>query len=164
MEAGCRGLKIHPILQRIPPEDRFYFELLEEYRRYGRPVIAHTGEFHYYVTPDPCSLYGDTTRFEPLISAFPDVPFILGHSGLYYPEKAIELARRHESVFLDTSFQPLRVVREALAAAGRDRVMFGSDWPESNQRFALGIARKASRGDPELERKILGGNILALVS
>ncbi len=163
MKGGCRGLKIHPILQRIPPEDAFYFDLLEAFRGYGRPVIAHTGEFHYFVTPDPCSAYGDTARFEGLITAFPDVPFILGHSGLYFPDKAIELARRHDSVYLDTSFQPLRVVREALRAAGEDRVLFGSDWPESNQRFALGIARKAARGDRGLEEKLLSGNILALV-
>lgn len=164
MDAGCRGLKIHPILQRVPPEGSFYFDLLETFRAYGRPVIAHTGEFHYFVTPDPCSRYGDILRFESLISAFPDIPFILGHSGLYYPEKAIELARRHDSVYLETSFQPLKVVKEALAVAGHDRVLFGSDWPESNQKHALSIARKAAGGDRQLEEKLLGGNILTLVS
>lgn len=164
MEAGCRGLKIHPILQRIPPEDSFYFDLLEAYRKYGRPVITHTGAFDYYVTPDPCSEYGCTPRFESLIAAFPDVPFILGHSGLFHPEQAIELASRHESVYLETSFQPLKVVRQMLGVAGRDRVMFGSDWPETNQKHALRIAQKVTGDDPELRDKLLGGNILALVS
>jgi predicted TIM-barrel fold metal-dependent hydrolase len=164
MEAGCRGLKIHPILQRIPPEDLFYFDLLEAYRKYGRPVITHTGAFDYYVTPDPCSEYGCTPRFERLIAAFPDIPFILGHSGLYHPEQAIDLARRHESVYLETSFQPLKIVREMLRAVGRDRVMFGSDWPETNQKHSLRIAKKAAGDDAELQEKLLGANILALVS
>ncbi|MDD5747496.1 MAG: amidohydrolase family protein [Actinomycetota bacterium] len=164
MDSGCKGLKIHPILQRIPPEDSFYFNLLDMFRNYGRPIIAHTGEFNYFITPDPCSQYGDPLRFERLISAFPDVPFILGHSGLYYPQKAIELARRHESIYLETSFQPLKVVREALTVAGHDRVLFGSDWPESNQRYSVGIARKAAGGNRRLEEKLLGENILALIS
>lgn len=164
MEAGCRGLKIHPILQKTPPEDSFYFDLLEAFRPYGRPVLAHTGEFDYFIPKDPCAVYGDTGRFERLVSAFPDVPFILGHMGLYYPEQALDLASRYESIYLETSFQSITTVRKAVSVAGRDRVMFGSDWPESNQKYALRIARRASSGDDDLRDKLLGGNILALVS
>lgn len=164
MEGGCRGLKIHPILQRIPPEDPFYFHLLEAFAPYGRPVVAHTGEFSYYVTDDGCFSYGDVRRFEKLIAAFPGVPFILGHMGLYYPERAMELARRYDNVYLETSFQPLRVVREAVRVAGRERVFFGSDWPESNQKYALSIARRAAGEDAEMMERLTGGNILALLS
>ncbi len=164
MQGGCKGLKIHPILQRIPPEDPFFFDLLEAFAPYGRPVEAHTGEFSYYVTDDGCSPYGDALRFEKLIAAFPGIPFIMVHTGLYYPEKALEIARRYENVYLETSFQPVRVVREAVRAVGRERVMFGSDWPESDSKYALRIARKAAGEDAELRERITGGNILALVS
>lgn len=164
MEGGCKGLKIHPILQRLAPEDPFYFELLEAFAPYGRPVIAHTGEFDYYIVKDGCAAYGDTLRFEKLVAAFPQVPFILGHMGLYYPEKALELARRHENVYLETSFQTLRNVKEAIKVAGRERVMFGSDWPESDSKYALKIARKATGEDAELRERLTGANILALVS
>ncbi len=163
MEGGCRGLKIHPILQRIPPEGPFYFDLLEAFAPYGRPVLIHAGEFDYYVVKDGYAPYGDTLRFEKLVSAFPGVPFILGHMGLYYPEKALALAGRHDNVYLETSFQPVRVVKKALEVAGRERVMFGSDWPESDSRYALGIARKAAGEDAELRERLTGGNILALV-
>ncbi|MBC7229749.1 MAG: amidohydrolase family protein [Actinobacteria bacterium] len=163
MERGCRGLKIHPILQRIAPEDRFYFDLLEEFSPHRRPVLIHAGEFDYYVVRDGFSSYGDTSRYEKLIRAFPEVPFILGHMGLYYPQKALRLAERYENVFLETSFQPLKVVREALRVAGRERVVFGSDWPESDPRYALRIARRAAGEDGELLRRLTGGNILALL-
>lgn len=163
MEGGCRGLKIHPILQRIPPEDPFYFHLVEAFAPYGRPVLAHTGEFDYYIVKDGYASFGDVRRLEGLIASFPSVPFILGHMGLYFPERALELARRHENVYLETSFQPLKVVKEALRVAGRERVMFGSDWPESDSKFALRLARRAAAGDGELEKRLIGGNILALV-
>ncbi len=163
MEGGCKGLKIHPTLQRIAPEDPFFFDLLEAFAPYGRPVIAHTGEFDYYIVKDGYAAFGDIQRLEKLIAAFPNVPFILGHMGLYYPDKAIELARRYEHIYLETSFQPLRKVREALKVAGRERVMFGSDWPESDSKYALRIARKAAGEDKELRERITGGNILALV-
>lgn len=163
MEGGCRGLKVHPILQRIPPEDPFLFELLEAFRRYGRPVLFHTGEFDYFVTRDPHAQFGDVRRLERLIAAFPDLPIILGHMGLYHPERALELARRHENVYLETSFQPLKVVKEAIRAAGRERVIFGSDWPESDPAFSLRIARKAAGEDRDLLERITSRNILALV-
>jgi predicted TIM-barrel fold metal-dependent hydrolase len=164
MEGGCKGLKIHPILQRIPPEDSFYFDLLEAFAPYGKPVEAHTGEFSYYITEDGYSCFGEARRFEKLIAAFPGIPFIMVHMGLYYPERALDLARRYENVYLETSFQPLRVVREAIQVAGRERVFFGSDWPESNQKYALSIARKAAGEDSELKERLTGGNILALLS
>lgn len=164
MEGGCRGLKIHNILQRVPPEDPFWFEVLEAFAPYGRPVEMHSGEFDYYIVKDGYAPYGDTLRFEKLIAAFPQVPFILVHMGLYFPEKALELARRHDNVFLETSFQSRKVVREALRVAGRERVMFGSDWPESDPKYALKVARQVAGEDEELREKLLGGNILALVS
>jgi len=163
MERGCRGLKIHPILQRIAPEDRFYFDLLEEFAPHRRPVLIHAGEFDYYVVRDGYASYGDTLRYEKLIRAFPEVPFILGHMGLYHPEKALRLAERYENVYLETSFQPLRVVREAIWVAGAERVMFGSDWPESDPRYALRIARRAAGADEGLRERITGGNVLALL-
>ncbi len=164
MEGGCKGLKIHPILQRLAPEDPFYFDLLEVFAPYGRPVMAHAGEFDYYIVKDGYSAYGDTLRYEKLIAAFPQVPFILGHMGLYFPDKGLDLARRYENVYLETSFQPLRKVREAVGVAGRERVMFGSDWPESDSKYALRIARKAAGEDADLRDRITGANILALVS
>ncbi|MDY6794990.1 MAG: amidohydrolase family protein [Actinomycetota bacterium] len=164
MQGGCKGLKIHNILQRIPPEDPFWFEVLEVFAPYGRPVQIHSGKFDYYIVKDGYAPYGDTLRFEKLIAAFPQVPFILVHSGLFFPDKALELAGRYDNVYLETSFQPLKVVREALRVAGRERVLFGSDWPESNQKYALSIAVKAAGEDAGLKERLTSGNILALVS
>ncbi len=164
MQGGCKGLKLHPILQKTPPEDPFYFNLLEVFRPFSRPVLLHTGEFSYYIVKNGCESYGDTRRFEKLIGAFPDIPFILGHLGLYYPGRAIELACRYKNVYLETSFQPLNVVRKAIDAAGAERVIFGSDWPESDSKYALTVAKKVSRQDKALRENLLGKTILRLIS
>ena len=59
--------------------------------------------------------------------------------------------------------EPPEPMRQALEAAGRERVFFGSDWPGSNSKHALNIARRAA-GDGELHDRLAGGNIMALVS
>lgn len=163
MENGCRGLKIHPILQELEPSSEFYFNLLEEYGKYGRPVLTHSGPFNYYIPRSPYSLYGSVSRFVPLISSFPHIPFILGHMGIHESGDAIQVASQYENVYLETSFQSLRSVREAVKTVGKERVLFGSDWPEADQGTSLKIARKAAGSDRDLMERILGKNAESLI-
>ncbi len=163
MEAGCRGVKIHPILQRIPPEDEFYLNLAEVVRPYKRPILSHTGPFDYYTVADGYRDYGNVGRFEKLVAAFPDIPFIFGHSGLVGVKCAMEIAERNPNVFLETSFQSAGRVRKMLDAIGNRRVMYGSDWPETNQKTALSIARKVAGTDKELLDNLMWRNIEELV-
>ncbi len=163
MDAGCRGVKIHPILQRIAPEDDFYLELAEVVRPYKRPIISHTGPFDYYTVADGYRCFGDVRRFEKLVAAFPDIPFIFGHSGLAGGRVAIDIASRYSNVYLETSFQSAGRVRKALDALGKRRVIFGSDWPETNQKTALSIARKVAGSDKELMDNLLWRNIEELI-
>jgi len=69
-----QGAEGPPILQRLAPEDPFYFDLLEAFAPYGKPVMIHAGEFDYYIVKDGYASYGDTLRFEKLIAAFPRYP------------------------------------------------------------------------------------------
>ncbi len=163
MEAGCRGVKIHPILQRIAPEDEFYMNLAEVVRPYKRPIISHTGPFDYYTVADGYRCYGDVRRFEKLVAAFPDIPFIFGHSGLAGVKYAMDIAARYSNVHLESSFQSAGRLRKMLDAIGNRRVMFGSDWPETNQKVALSIARKVAGTDKELLDNLLWRNIEELI-
>ena len=163
MEAGCRGLKIHPIAQEINPESQFYFDLMEEFRRYNRPVLTHCGVFEYFITKSNAAAFGKPAVLEKLVSSFPDIPFILGHMGIHEPDEAIMLAEKYENVYLETSFQPWRKIKEAISRAGSHRVLFGSDWPESEQLTPLKIARRAAGKDYALAEAILGKNALALI-
>jgi len=163
MAGGCRGLKIHPIAQQLDPEAEFYFNLMEEFRRYNRPVLTHCGVFEYFITRSTSSAYGKPAAFEKLISSFPDIPFILGHMGIHEPDEAISLAEQYDNVYLETSFQPWSKIRKAVNKAGSHRVLFGSDWPESEQLTPLKIARRAAGEDRALAEAIIGKNAEALI-
>ncbi|MEW5783472.1 MAG: amidohydrolase family protein [Bacillota bacterium] len=163
MVGGCRGLKIHPIAQQLEPSCEFYFNLLEEFRAYGKPVLTHTGTFDYFIPRSPCAAYGSPERFRKLISSFPDVPFILGHMGIHEREAAIALALKYDNVYLETSFQSAAVIRRAVRQVGRERVLFGSDWPESEQLIPLKMARRAAGRDSDLAERLLWKNAEALI-
>ncbi len=158
MNKGCRGLKIHPILQELSPQSEFYFNLLEEYRGYGKPVLTHAGEFDYFIPHSKYSRFGRLSQFEKMVSSFSDIPFILGHMGLHDSEGAMQLAVKYENVYLETSFQSVNTVRKALKLVGENRVLFGSDWPEAEQRIPLNIARKVAISDHNLAERILWKN------
>ena len=46
---GCRGLKLHPIIQNFHPASRECLETVEEFRQYGLPVLFHSGRASYYM-------------------------------------------------------------------------------------------------------------------
>ena len=102
------------------------------------------------------STYASPARFAPMLRSFPRQTIVLGHAGLQQFEDAIELARRHENTVVETSFQHRSRIRRALEIVGSDRVVFGSDWPASDPRFALREVRAAARSDAELEQLLWG--------
>ncbi len=163
MDMGCAGLKLHPILQHTSPEDKSYFEIIEEYRRYNKFVLFHTGEFDYYITKTNFYQYGNLKLFEKIISAFPDVKFVLGHTGLHTPEPAIELAIKYKNVYLETSFQSAKSIRNVISKFDHSRVLFGSDWPGSFQIYNIKIMKKAVAGNRELSERIFYKNAQELL-
>lgn len=160
---GCAGLKLHPILQHTSPEDKSYFEIIEEYQKYNKFVLFHTGEFDYYTTRTHFYQYGNVSLFEKIISAFPKVKFVLGHTGLHTPEPAIELAVKYKNVYLETSFQSAKSIRNIISKVDNLRILFGSDWPGSFQIYNIKIMTKAVRSNTELRDKIFYKNAQELL-
>lgn len=152
------GLKLHPILQRTSPEDASYFQIIEEFRTLKKTVIFHTGEFDYFVPVTKYSAYGNPQLFEKIIKAFPDVKFVIGHSGLLTPEKAIPLAEKYANVYLETSFQSLKSLKNIFSRVAHDKLLFGTDWPSSFQEAHLKIMKKAVKELPQLEERIFYRN------
>ena len=157
LRAGAKGLKLHPILQETPPDDEAWHPLVEVAIAHKVPILTHTGSYRYTLRSRPSDEFGCPSRFEPLLRAFPGQPFILGHTGLHERDDAIALATRFDNVVLETSFQHRSAIRRALRAVGPDRVVFGSDWPNSDIRVPLAEARAAAATDGEAE-KILWKN------
>lgn len=148
VKRGCKGVKLHPILQRTPPEAKEYMELIEEVKSLKVPVLFHTGTVNYFVTRNTYSQYGKVERFESLIKNFPEVKFILAHMALESADLAIEMAEKYRNLYLDTSFQPLKKIIKAIDRIGERRLLFASDWPSSFQETPLLILKKLKKHRP----------------
>jgi hypothetical protein len=165
LAAGCRGLKVHPIQQDIAPDDARIVALFECLRGTEVPVLFHTGRMHYFLGARPeTPAHGDPERLAPLLRRFPEQPVVLGHMGLLNGANvAMALAEELPRVYLETSFQPARVLVEALRRVGPSRLLFGSDHPASRPRTGIGIVRAVTRGERAAERAILFENGAALL-
>ena len=164
IEAGCVGLKLHPVLQNASPEHQGYFEILEIFRKYKMPVLFHSGIVVYYVAYQPRRYgCGEPAKFEKLIKAFPDIPIVMGHMGIKQGEQVIELARKYDNIYADGSNQRLSLLKKALPAFGKHRLMFGSDWPTSRQIIPIRIGIKLTKGDPEFQEKFFFKNARSIL-
>lgn len=114
------------------------------------PIFLHQG------------LTREASDVRPLVSAFPDVVFIVAHAGVQYFDEAVDVARRHDNVFVDTSSCMVTwpKLKRLLGALGASKLVFGTDVPVMARDPEEGL-RKVMRlptTDADKER-ILGGNI-----
>jgi len=153
LDAGLRGVKLNTALQGIYLFDEPVVELVGAVQDYHVPFFAHTG------TP----VYALPMHLRELARQFPGTNFIMGHMGaydfIYDYARAIEGLR---NIYLDTSLTLSNTIKGAVATAGADRVIFGSDAPRSTQKFELENVRRAVE-DPEALEKVLYGNMNGLL-
>ena len=113
---------------------------------------------------------GTTTpeRLLSLAQSFPGVRFVFGHWGGGLPFYALmpEVRRELANVWFDSAASPYlyrpEVFAAAAAAAGAERLLFGSDYPLLEQARALGDLRLAGL-DKGAERAISGANAARLL-
>jgi predicted TIM-barrel fold metal-dependent hydrolase len=127
-------------------------DLFELLARYGRPVKIHnTGD-------------GWDDALGAIARRHPRLPIVIAHGGLGTP--SVEGARLAASldnvhVELSSSFAHLPTVREAVAIAGPEKVLWGSDAPLLDPAFVLGTYRDAGL-PPAAEDRVFWGNAVAL--
>jgi predicted TIM-barrel fold metal-dependent hydrolase len=92
MRSGCRGLKLHPILQKFEPTSQECFEILEEYSQHKSPVIFHCGSHSYYLRPNGAETYAAPRNFVKLFSGFPRMKFIPAHTGMFECLTRVDIA------------------------------------------------------------------------
>jgi predicted TIM-barrel fold metal-dependent hydrolase len=130
-ELGFKGLRVVPWLWRAPPTDRRYYPLYAACVELGVPFftqVGHTGPLRPSETGRPIP-YIDQVAID-----FPELVIVGGHIGYPWTEEMIALARKHESVYIDTSAYtakryPSELVTYMKSRSGRRKVMFGSNYP-----------------------------------
>jgi predicted TIM-barrel fold metal-dependent hydrolase len=148
---GFKGLKLHPVSNLSHPGDEATLRLVRKAAELGVPTLYHCGD-------EPL-----TTPYELEYTArlCPEARVIFGHMGGYFHvEEAIEVGRRNENVYLETSAMPRpELIRKAIDAIGAERVIFASDGPGCDPKLELYKVERA--GITERERQMLfADNIL----
>lgn len=162
IDYGIFGLKIHPIIQNIHPESELFLNVMEEYSKYNKPVFLHTGSSSVVFRKHSNYEFGNVNNYEKVVKNFPNITFIFGHMGNNTPLDAIELSKKYSNIILETSYQNNKIIKKAINTIGSSRIIFGSDFPYSRQKFALKEIYKLKLNNSDKEN-ILYKNIKFLI-
>lgn len=158
---GAIGIKLHPMVQMIRPDNPRAMKLQKLCGERGMFVLWHCG---------PAGIEGwagqqrsQVRFFEKPIAEIPETTFVLGHSGALQMEQALDLIRRYPNVWLELSCQSLTNLKRILDLAPHDRLVMGSDWPMYHQAIPLSKILIVTEGDKKLRKKILYQNAARLL-
>lgn len=151
---GIKGVKLHPTTTLAHPTSDGTLSLLRLAGEAGLPVLFHCGDDP-YTTPQAIGLAAD---------AVSTCVVVLAHMGGYFHVRdAIEVAKTHPNIRLETSAMPYPwMIMEAIRAIGVCRVVFGSDGPGCNPGLELSKIRGLDLSSREAEL-VLGGNAARLL-
>ena len=163
---GARGLKLHPIIQRIPLTDTRTFEAVQAFAPLKKPVLMHAGKAFYYLKNESekhSPENGNIADVEALVRSFPNVNFIVGHSGLFWHNEVRKKIHDCSNVWVDTSVQSPETIRKLIKTFGAEKVMYASDWPWGSRPPHIRTVKIACRGDRSLEELIFYKNAAKLL-
>ena len=129
-ELGFKGIRLLPWLWELPPTHARFYPVYSECCELGVPFctqVGHTGPLM------PSEVGRPIPYIDQVAIDFPELVIVCGHIGYPWTEEMIAVATKHRNVFIDTSAYTVRRYPPALVAYlkahGRDKVMFGSNWP-----------------------------------
>lgn len=131
-------------------EHPVFYPLLDICRKYKAPVWCYGA----------AEVFSNPVFFGQIADDYPDVNIIMGRMGLQYDNaSAVQVAKEHKNIYLETSSSMDFNVHRALKAVGVDQVLFGSGTPEAGFfDMELVKVRNATIAYPDGEDKVLGGN------
>jgi len=149
-ELGLCMIKVHPSIMEYSVSGPGYEPAWRFAAERHTIVLSHTWTGGSICAPG---------QFGPLAKEYPDVTFILGHSGgtpAGYVE-AIEVAQRYSNIYLDLCRSVMsRVwVERIVTEVGPDRVVWGTDFPFIDPIYVLGRLASVALSD-EAKRKVFG--------
>lgn len=158
---GARGIKVHPAVQMVRPDDARAMRLYRACARRGLPILWHCGPVD--IETRLGRYLSQVRHYERAIAENPGTTFVLGHSGALQMPEALGYARRYPNVWLELSSQSLGGLRRLFDEAPRDRLVFGTDWPFYHQAIGLAKVFIATDGDDALRRDVLHDNAARLL-
>ena len=156
VKRGARGLKVHPSVQMVRPDDPRAMKLYRLCADAKIPVLWHCGPVG--IEPALGRYLTQVRHYELPIRENPHTTFILGHAGALQLEAAMELCRKYPNVYMEISSQGLAGVRTLVIHGNPDRILLGSDWPFYSAALPIARVLIATEERRELRRKIFWDN------
>jgi len=147
---GMKGIKIHPTMHDTRVTDKSYAPVFEFAGEHGLPVLIHTWN-DYRCHPN---------LFDKLAYEYPNVDFVLGHSGMPDFTAAAEAARKRRNVYLELTAASFNygVVEYFAGLVPDEQIIYGSDMGGWFSPF-YGIGSVLYAKIPDASKlKILSGN------
>jgi uncharacterized protein len=159
-----------------PLNDPLCFPLFEVAQRNDIPVFFHTG----FGGPNPQKFapkfrisLSDPLLLEDVAIRFPKLKIVIAHMGWPFFDHALYMLWAYENVYLDTAVVDWivgremfnRMLKEAVATVGSDRILFGSDqmvWPQMITPAVESIRNATFLTDRD-KRNVLGENARRLL-
>ncbi|CAI6052176.1 amidohydrolase family protein [Cohnella sp. JJ-181] len=118
-ELGFVGIKMHTSAHAVHPDSRDGRKVFEQGRRWGVPVMVHTGAGIPFA--NPANLMASAERY-------PDVNIVMAHCGMMILAGETALAMsRHGNLYADITWTAGFQVRRWAKEFGAHRFLFGSD-------------------------------------
>ena len=152
-----RGIKIHPTMNDYPVDGKNYDEVWKFASERKSFVLSHT----WHDTPT-CS----PGKFVSIAHKYPDVPFILGHSGGQAKgyQEAIKAVKQCPNLYLDLTGSLITGtwVERMVEAVGAERILYGTDFPFIDPFYEFGKVCY-TRINEEAKKRILGLNMAEII-
>jgi len=162
---GAKGLKLHPVLQRVRLLDDRMYAAAKVFAEVDLPVVVHVGEGIYYhedMIHNQVQSYGAMSDFFEFAHHLPDQVVIGAHCAAF-AQAFMEGVKGLENVYSDTSFSSVAAVKDAMKYMGPDRVLYGTDYPFTYEKFNIQVVDEALANDPVAKDKVFYANIAKLL-
>lgn len=140
---GFKGVKLHPIDYSLAPFEDTTLRILEMAAHYDIPVLYHCSD----------EMMCLPLQIEWAAEAVPDAKIIMGHmGGFFHQNDALNIAKRHDNIYMDTCEQPYVWGIEKLTKdIGSERILFGTDMPTDNPKLEVEKILHANITDEDRE-------------
>lgn len=159
-----KGIKFHPALQRIYPDDEQYFPIYDLARALNLILTFHVGFDPSY----PSELDATPESMIKIAKNFPGLRIVAAHlGGLKMAKEVLEVLAGQTDVFLDTAFcsdpwLDRGLFEEIIRKHGADKILFGSDYPWHLPSQEISLIRSLDISEEEKDM-ILGMNAIRLL-
>jgi predicted TIM-barrel fold metal-dependent hydrolase len=162
-EWGFVGAHLYPHWFGLAPDHAKYYPYYAKCCELDVPVMMQVGHNLIYSRDRRLPSVGRPIALDQVAIDFPELKLLGIHIGIPWTDEMISMAWKHENIFIGVDAYapkhwPAQIVRY-LDSYGRDKVLFGTDWPVIDpERAVREIGELGIR--PESLAKLMRGNAL----